>query len=360
MNWRINVKKRGFTLLGLGLLFAIGIQTGHAQAEEVATTSTGSIPMYRLFNKYSGEHLYTRSTGERDNLKRVGWNYEGVAWQAPTSGSPVYRLYNRYNGEHFYTIDAGERDKISHTGWTYEGIAFYSYSGANGVPVTRLYSKKVNWHHYTLDNNEKNIISKQGWKIEGVGWYAMPNSAPAPAPSEEKLLNVPVVWQGNTMLCEGASLLQGLRYKGVTNQDLLTFVNSMPRTNDNNPYHGYSGEWRHNVSGTYQGMMADPVVQWAKKVGGNTANISGKGTAGIKNEIRKGNPVVTWITYNYASPQFKQMPWGRAVWNGHVVLVDGFKNGAYHVVDPVFGAKWINASTYENAFNVTGMAVAVR
>ncbi|HIE6509956.1 TPA: C39 family peptidase, partial [Enterococcus faecium] len=39
---------------------------------------------------------------------------------------------------------------------------------------------------------------------------------------------------------------------------------------------------------------------------------------------------------------------------------DGFKNGAYHVVDPVFGAKWINAGTYEKSFNVTGMAVAVR
>lgn len=354
------MKKRGVTLLGLGLCLVIGLQTECTQAEEIATTSLGSIPMYRLFNKYSGEHLYTRSTGERDNLKRVGWNYEGIAWQAPTSGSPVYRLYNRYNGEHFYTIDAGERDKISHTGWTYEGIAFYSYKGSGGVPVTRLYSKKVNWHHYTLDQNETSIISKQGWKIEGTGWYAMPYSTPSPAPSDEKVLNVPVVWQGDTMLCEGSSLLQALRYKGVTNQELLTFVNSMPRANDNNPYHGYSGEWRHNVSGTYQGMMADPVVQWAKKVGGNAVNITGQGTNGMKNEIRNGNPVVTWITYNYASPQFKQMPWGRAVWNGHVVLVDGFKDGAYHVVDPVFGAKWINASTYENAFNVTKMAVAVR
>lgn len=355
------MKRKSRLLLGVTLLCGIGF-AGIQQtfADETIETYASTIPMYRLFNKYSGEHLYTRSTGERDNLKRVGWNYEGVAWQAPTSGSPVYRLYNRYNGEHFYTIDAGERDKISHTGWTYEGIAFYSYKGSGGVPVTRLYSKKVNWHHYTLDQNETSIISKQGWKIEGTGWYASPGSKPNPAPSNEKVLNVPVVWQENTMLCEGASLLQALRYKGVTNQDLLTFVNSMPRASDNNPYNGYSGEWRHNVSGTYQGMMANPVIQWAKKVGGNAVNITGKGTNGIKNEIRSGNPVVTWVTYNYASPQFKQMPWGRAVWNGHVVLVDGFKDGAYHVVDPVFGAKWINAGTYQNAFNVTGMAVAVR
>lgn len=134
----------------------------------------------------------------------------------------------------------------------------------------------------------------------------------------------------------------------------------MPLSADNNPYDGYSGEWRHNVDGTYQGMMATPVVQWAAKYGSKAVNISDQGTAGIKREITKGNSVVAWITYDYEAPEFKQMSWGRAVWNGHVVNVDGFKDGAYHVVDPVFGARWINAGTFENAFNVTGMAVAVR
>lgn len=162
------------------------------------------------------------------------------------------------------------------------------------------------------------------------------------------------------MLCEGSSLLEGLLYKGYTTQNLSQFVQSMPLSADNNPYDGYSGEWRHNVDGTYQGMMATPVVQWAAKYGSKAVNISGQGTAEIKREITNGNSVVAWITYDYVAPEFKQMSWGRAVWNGHVVNVDGFKDGAYHVVDPVFGARWINAGTFENAFNVTGMAVAVR
>ncbi|RNE41857.1 C39 family peptidase [Lacticaseibacillus paracasei] len=176
----------------------------------------------------------------------------------------------------------------------------------------------------------------------------------------DKVLGVPFVSQGNTMLCEGSSLLEGLLYKGYTTQNLSQFVQSMPLSADNNPYDGYSGEWRHNVDGTYQGMMAIPVVQWAVKYGSKAVNISGQGTAGIKREITNGNSVVAWITYDYAAPEFKQMSWGRAVWNGHVVNVDGFKDGAYHVVDPVFGTRWINAGTFENAFNVTGMAVAVR
>ena len=162
------------------------------------------------------------------------------------------------------------------------------------------------------------------------------------------------------MLCEGSSLLEGLLYKGYTTQNLSQFVQSMPLSADNNPYDGYSGEWWHNVDGTYQGMMATPVVQWAAKYGSKAVNISGQGTAEIKREITNGNSVVAWITYDYAAPEFKQMSWGRVVWNGHVVNVDGFKDGAYHVVDPVFGARWINADTFENAFNVTGMAVAVR
>lgn len=185
-------------------------------------------------------------------------------------------------------------------------------------------------------------------------------STPSEPVVTQKVLGVPFVSQGNTMLCEGSSLLEGLLYKGYTTQNLNQFVQSMPLSADNNPYDGYSGEWRHNVDGTYQGMMATPVVQWAAKYGSKAVNISGQGTAGIKREITNGNSVVAWITYDYAAPEFKQMSWGRAVWNGHVVNVDGFKDGAYHVVDPVFGARWINAGTFENAFNVTGMAVAVR
>lgn len=185
-------------------------------------------------------------------------------------------------------------------------------------------------------------------------------STPSEPVVTDKVLGVPFVSQGNTMLCEGSSLLEGLLYKGYTTQNLSQFVQTMPLSADNNPYDGYSGEWRHNVDGTYQGMMATPVVQWAAKYGSKAVNISGQGTAGIKREITNGNPVVAWITYDYEAPEFKQMSWGRAVWNGHVVNVDGFKDGAYHVVDPVFGARWINAGTFENAFNVTGMAVAVR
>lgn len=184
-----------------------------------------------------------------------------------------------------------------------------------------------------------------------------PTPTPAPAPVESKVLGVPFVSQGSTMLCEGSSLLEALHYKGVTNQGIYQFVNSMPHSSDNNPYNGYAGEWSHNVDGTYQGMMAGPVVQWAAAVGGHATQISGP--AAIKNSIRNGNPVVAWIVYDFAAPQFKQMPWGRAVWNGHVACVDGFNQSGYHIVDPNAGAYWVSAGTFESSNGVTGMAVSV-
>ena len=185
-----------------------------------------------------------------------------------------------------------------------------------------------------------------------------PQPTPTPTPTD-KVLGVPFVSQGSTMLCEGSSLLEALQYKGHTSEGLYTFVNTMPISPNNNPYNGYAGEWRHNVDGTYQGMMSAPVIQWAAKYGSTATDISGQGISGIKQSIINGNPVVAWITYNYEAPQFKQMSWGRAVWNGHVVNVDGFKPGYLHVVDPVFGARWINETTFANSFNTTGMAVSV-
>ncbi|RNE15350.1 spore coat assembly protein SafA [Lacticaseibacillus paracasei] len=238
-------------------------------------------------------------------------------------------------------------------------------SGASSASSSSKESGSTNANSSSSTSSSAVTPSSSSSSQESSSSSSKPSTPSTPStPSEpvvtQKVLGAPFVNQGNTMLCEGSSLLEGLLYKGYTTQNLSQFVQSMPLSADNNPYDGYSGEWRHNVDGTYQGMMATPVVQWAAKYGSKAVNISGQGTAGIKRQITNGNSVVAWITYDYEVPEFKQMSWGRAVWNGHVVNVDGFKDGAYHVVDPVFGARWINAGTFENAFNVTGMAVAVR
>ncbi len=90
-----------------------------------------STPLYRLYNKYSGDHFYTTSYNEKDfAISKAGYSYEGIAgyvFNSQTSSAvPLYRLYNKYSGDHFYTTSYNEKDfAISKAGYTYEGIAGY-------------------------------------------------------------------------------------------------------------------------------------------------------------------------------------------------------------------------------------------
>ena len=322
-----------------------------------------TIPMYRLFNPNSGEHFYTRDTGERDHLRKIGWNYEGIGWQAPTSGDPVYRLYNRYNGEHFYTLNAKERDSITKQGWTYEGIGWYSYKGVNGIPVSRLYNKKVNWHHYTLDENEKRVITKQGWKYEGVGWYAVGNGQQSN--DDYKLLGVKNYNQyalGAPSGCEGASLLQALQYKGkLTNWSLTQFLNTIPKSPNGNPNNGFVGSPFVENSWTYSAIYPAPLTTWGQKYG-NVQNISGSSMNTLLNEVKNGNPVVAWVTINFQPIRWGNWRFGVAANNNHAVTLDGYNKGSnqVHVSDPISGSYWMSRTTFENIYNARKYAVVVR
>lgn len=333
------------------------------QVSRYARSAVRTIAMYRLYNPHSGEHFYTQDTGERDNLRRLGWNYEGIGWQAPTSGSPVYRLYNRYNGEHFYTLNAAERDNITKYGWKYEGIGWYSYTGPNGIAVSRLYNKRVNWHHYTLDQNEKNIISKQGWNYEGVGWYAVGHGQQST--DDYKLLGVKNYDQyalGAPSGCEGASLLQALQYKGkITNWSLTQFLNTIPKSSNGNPNNGFVGSPFVENSWTYSAIYPAPLTTWGQKYG-NVQNISGSSMDTLLNEVKNGNPVVAWVTINFQPVRWGNWSFGAAVNNNHAVTLDGYNKGSnqVHVSDPISGSYWLNRSTFESIYNARKYAVVVR
>lgn len=142
-----------------------------ALAAEVQTT-----PMYRLYNPNSGEHFYTGSLEEKNNLVVAGWNYEGIAWNAPTrSGAPVYRLYNPNSGDHHYTMSILEREMLVGFGWKYEGVCWNSVSplDPSAVPLFRLYNPNADCgsHHYTTSAEERDNLVAVGWILEGIGWF---------------------------------------------------------------------------------------------------------------------------------------------------------------------------------------------
>lgn len=81
----------------------------NSMESDATTLAAATQDVLRLYNRWSGEHLYTTSRAEYNSLGKVGWSGEGTAWAAPNSGSnPVWRLYNRWSGDHLLTSDRKE------------------------------------------------------------------------------------------------------------------------------------------------------------------------------------------------------------------------------------------------------------
>lgn len=160
---------------------AIAIAALVAAAAIAVPATAEAAPMYRLYNPYSGEHFYTASTAERDHLDSIGWNYEGIGWDAPDTGSDVYRLYNPYGGDHHYTLSANERDMLVNVGWRYEGVGWKSADPKDGVPLYRQYNPYASSgsHNYTASKTENDYLASIGWNAEGIGWYGTKQSAAA-------------------------------------------------------------------------------------------------------------------------------------------------------------------------------------
>ncbi|MDE5757571.1 MAG: hypothetical protein K2H85_03050 [Allobaculum sp.] len=146
-----------------------------------STINVTPIPMYRLYNVLTGEHLYTADPSERASLLTSNtWKDEGEAWIAPSiSNDPVYRLLNPNTSDHHYTMDKNEYDTLQTYGWKGEGLAFYSaeVKNSSNIVLYRLYNPNatgVGSHHYTMDKNERDTLAQYGWIYEGTAWAGLP------------------------------------------------------------------------------------------------------------------------------------------------------------------------------------------
>ncbi len=140
-----------------------------------------TVAVYRLYNAASGEHLYTTQMAELRGLclgdlffePAGGWNLEGIAWNAPKTGTPVYRLYQPGLDTHLYTSDENEiRILTTEKGWQmdFDGTPVF-YSGGN-TPIYRLYNgEQAGLHHFTTAINEYQVLPEYGWKQEQVAFY---------------------------------------------------------------------------------------------------------------------------------------------------------------------------------------------
>ena len=135
-----------------------------------------SLPIYRLYNKKTKEHLWTANKKEYTTLPKYGWTQEGTAWNAPKSGKAVYRLYNKKSGDHHYTANANEAKTLtSKFGWTYDNNKKPVFYSGGSTPIYRLYNKtyKVGSHHLTKSKKEYDVLPGYGWKQEGIALYCV-------------------------------------------------------------------------------------------------------------------------------------------------------------------------------------------
>jgi hypothetical protein len=135
------------------------------------------VPVYRLFNPNSGEHLYTKEMNEKNTLIGRSWGKdEGVKWYSPekkiNGADPVYRVFNPRSGEHVFTKDKNEATTlINREKWKDEGICWYS---EGNTKVYRVFNPKSGEHIYTADENERNVlVNTLKWTDEGVCWYGL-------------------------------------------------------------------------------------------------------------------------------------------------------------------------------------------
>ncbi|WP_422385721.1 hypothetical protein [Enterococcus cecorum] len=123
----------------------------------------------------SGQHLYTFSVVERERLLKLGWQFEGVAWQIANEGNPIIRLYNPFSGEHFYSSSQVEIDKLVSIGWKNEGCIGGSVDKKIGNPVYRFYYRLANGsytHFFTANQLEANLLKKIAF-YEGLAFYTI-------------------------------------------------------------------------------------------------------------------------------------------------------------------------------------------
>ena len=162
-------------------------ETANATSSTAQTTAPADTEaIYRLYNSWSGEHLYTREADERAHLIQIGWRDEGIGWYASLKGDAIYRLYNPYEKFHLYTANQEERDNLMSKGWLLDRTTIMS--GGDHVMYRELnpYERPMR-HNWTTNKEEHDRLVKIGWVAEEDTSFRY--VAPGVAPKQEEPTN---------------------------------------------------------------------------------------------------------------------------------------------------------------------------
>ncbi|MFT3750672.1 MAG: neuraminidase-like domain-containing protein [Agriterribacter sp.] len=136
------------------------------------------IPLFRWYNKQTGDHFYSTSTNEP--AANLGYDQDTpfyvvvFATELPNT-VPFYRLYNSQSGHHFYTTSDNEYQSAqSASGYTSEGIECYVFDKQqpNTVPLYRYRHIMSGYHFYTTSIIAGVFITSI---FEGIACYVFDN-----------------------------------------------------------------------------------------------------------------------------------------------------------------------------------------
>ncbi len=185
-----NVQKTSQTItVKASQLASLSSADTSATVESIDVEFQEVVPVYRLYNMITSEHLFTTDKAEYDSWvakcksDKDYWIGEGIDWFAPktyssSTSAKVYRLYNAALGamgrsSHYYTSDTSEiNDLVKNHGWKKEtqfdgGYVFLSDKTSTATPIWTCYNEALgSAHHYTSDKTEWTGLSKHGWDLE--------------------------------------------------------------------------------------------------------------------------------------------------------------------------------------------------
>ncbi len=140
------------------------------------------VPVYRLYNMITSEHLFTTNKTEYDNFVKLCdegkdvWIGEGIDWFAEVTpqiadSNTVRRFYNAGLGamgrsSHYYSKDETEIATLLQNGWVDDGAENYIQSGGT-VPIWTCYNEGLgSAHHYTSNKTEWEGLEQHQWALE--------------------------------------------------------------------------------------------------------------------------------------------------------------------------------------------------
>ncbi|WEV43755.1 C39 family peptidase [Lactobacillus sp. ESL0684] len=159
--------------------------------------------------------------------------------------------------------------------------------------------------------------------------------------------------------CEAAALLMGLHYHHhLESTDYQSFIDKMPIAPDYNPYHGFGGSPYKNVKGRFEAIFPPALLRWGRNYT-YLRDLTGVTESGLITALKRGNPVLVYVTINFDKPEPDTYPWGKTYKNNHAALLDGFSQDLFHVSDPINGHYWISKQQFGQAYQVRKWAIEI-